>query len=375
MDTLTRCKKIFESRHELAIQWKEKSGGKVVGMMCKYVPEEMIHAAGALPVFITGTTGELSNVNEYLQENTCPYMRSCLECGLSGQYDYLDGLVVTHSCDVMSKMHDFWKNRTQVPSVFLLDFPHKVNENTLIFFRQILERFKGFLEESFQTTVTDEALSKSIQVYNQYRDLLRRIYRLRIKSPTPLTGLESLSVVLATMMMRKEEAIGLLTELLKEIEMRKDLSFEGVRIMITGTDVDDLDFFSLLEECGTTIVTDDLCTGSRYFWKSVDEDYHPLDALARRYLANIPCSRTGPSEERYEHIAQLAKEYRVRGIIMPILNFCDAHSFDSPFVLERLKGNGIPIRKVEIDHTAGGLEQIRPVIEAFVEMLKEEGES
>jgi benzoyl-CoA reductase subunit C len=373
METLAKFRKVVESRHEFAAEWKRKSGRKVVGMMCKYLPEEMIHAAGALPVFITGTMGELDRVNEFLQENTCPYMRSCLEVGLGGDYDYLDGLVVTHSCDVMSKMHDFWKNRTVVPSVFLLDFPHKVNENALVFFRRIMDEFKTYLEEKVGPKITDEALRASIRVYNEYRDLLRQLYRLRVKSPAPITGLETFTVVLSTLMMRKEEAIGMLKQLLREIAQRRDVPPEGVRVMVTGTDVDNLDFFDLLEDCGATIVADDLCTGSRYFWKSVDETGQPLDALASRYLQNIPCSRTGPSEDRYEHISKLAKEYRVQGIIMPILNFCDAHSFDAPYVMDLIKEDGIPVRKVEIDHTKGGMEQIRPIVEAFVEIIKEGG--
>lgn len=371
METLAKFRKVVESRHEFAARWKKHSGGKVLGMMCKYVPEEMIHAAGALPVFIAGTMSELDRVNEFLQENTCPYMRSCLEVGLAGHYDYLDGLVVTHSCDVMSKMHDFWKNRTGVPSVFLLDFPHKVNENALVFFRRMMDEFKRYLEETMELEITDDALRGSIRVYNEYRDLLRQLYRLRIESPTPITGLETFTVVLSTLMMPKVDAIGLLKQLLREIAQRRNVPSEGVRVMVTGTDVDNLDIFCLLEDCGATIVADDLCTGSRYFWKSVDETSQPLDALASRYLQNIPCSRTGPSEDRYEHISKIAKEYRVQGIIMPILNFCDAHSFDAPYVMDLIKEDGIPVRKVEIDHTKGGMEQIRPVVEAFIEIIKE----
>ena len=39
-----------ERRHREARAWKERTGGKVVGLFCCSVPEELIHAAGMLPV-------------------------------------------------------------------------------------------------------------------------------------------------------------------------------------------------------------------------------------------------------------------------------------------------------------------------------------
>lgn len=370
-EILNHCQELLGARRDFLVQWKKKSGRKIIGMMCKYVPEEFIHASGALPVFITAIRTPPVRVNQYLQENTCPLMRACLEGALTGEYDYLDGLVVTHSCDLMSKMHDFWRSRTRIPWVFLLDFPHKINPHTLRFFQVELERFQSLLERELQVEISQASLNSSIRLYNHYRNLLRQLYAMRIQSPIPISGRETLSVLLATMMMPKEEAILLLRNLLAGLGRKKDSLPEGVRVMVTGTDIDHPAFYTLLEECGASIVTDDMCSGSRYFWKPVEEEGPPLPALARRYLLNIPCSRTVPSGERYEHILQLAGEFRVRGVLMPVLHFCDAHSFDAPFLLEKLKKEGLPVRRLEIDYSPGGLEQIRPVVETFVEILKE----
>jgi len=372
MESFNQFKNIVESRHDVAVKWKNSTGGKVFGQFCRYVPEEIVHAGGGLPVFVLGQMGEFGNVDKFVQENTCPYMRSCFAAGLAGEYDYLDGLVVTHACDMMAKMHDFWRNRTRVASVFLLDFPHKINESSLIYFRNVLDRFRGYVEETLKTEITDGALKESIQIYNEYRRLLRELYGLRRRDPSPISGLEIHTVVLATLLVRKEAAIPLLNDLLKEVEERRDSRLSGVPILVSGTDVDNLVLYSFLEDCGAAIVADDVCTGSRYFWKPVDEKLKPMDALAERYLTNIPCSRTSPSEERYAHIQELAREFKAKGVIMPIMDFCDAHMFDAPYVLEKLNERGFPTLKIEIDYTKGGLEQLRPNVEAFLEIISGE---
>ena len=66
--------------------WKQK-GGKVVGTVCCHIPEEIIHAAGMLPVRIRGTEctddrdGEL-----WMTDYACGFCRACLQNLISGKY-------------------------------------------------------------------------------------------------------------------------------------------------------------------------------------------------------------------------------------------------------------------------------------------------
>jgi len=45
---LERVREVLDGREAVARSWKEQ-GKKVVGWICPYVPEELIHAAGMLP--------------------------------------------------------------------------------------------------------------------------------------------------------------------------------------------------------------------------------------------------------------------------------------------------------------------------------------
>jgi len=85
-DTFPQTEQILEHKRQ---------GGKVFGWLCTYVPEEIIHAAGILPVRVTGYSQEmeLEDGNAYMYINNCSYSRSCLQMGLRGEYEFLDGMV------------------------------------------------------------------------------------------------------------------------------------------------------------------------------------------------------------------------------------------------------------------------------------------
>ena len=55
-------------------------GQKVMGWVCTYVPEELLHAAGALPARISGYAKEtdLRDDTACFYVNNCSFARSCL---------------------------------------------------------------------------------------------------------------------------------------------------------------------------------------------------------------------------------------------------------------------------------------------------------
>ena len=102
-----------ENRHEEAKKWKQETGKKVFGYFCCMTPDEILYAADVLPVRITGTGEPIELADSHIPPNSCPFARSCLDAGMRGLYDYLDGVVVPNSCDIIFSMEYFWK--TLVP--------------------------------------------------------------------------------------------------------------------------------------------------------------------------------------------------------------------------------------------------------------------
>ena len=92
----------FANRHELARGWK-KEGKKVLGYVYSHVPQELIYAAGIIPVqLVEGEDERAEELGEqYFPDFYCDYVSCCLGQGLSGEYDYLDGVVFPDACETI----------------------------------------------------------------------------------------------------------------------------------------------------------------------------------------------------------------------------------------------------------------------------------
>ena len=346
---------------------------KVFGWLCTYVPEEIIHAAGALPVRITGYADEqeLDDGNAYLYINNCSFSRSCLQMGLKGEYDYLDGVIAGSTCDGARRLFDLWSHYIKAPFHHILTVPRKYTERAhRLYYEQVLA-FKTLLEQYLGTKITDEALLESISVYNESRELLKRLYELRKLDKPPITGAETMEVLSASFRMPKELFNNYLRELLDELAASDITHSSRARLMVTGSAMDNPEFLQSIEELGGLVVTDELCTSTRY-WSDpvVPGGRPPLEAISRRYLSNFPCARMVPSDERFDRILQLTRDYKVDGVISQIIRYCVPYAHDLPLLTERLKEVGIPVLSLDVEYGTSGSGQIRTRVQAFLEMLE-----
>jgi len=358
------------------IKKERDSGRKVLGFLCTYVPEEMIDAAGMISyrIFKGGVSPPVTTANAYYQRNMCPFPRACLGYALAGEYDFLDGVVSSHSCDAIRRLPDLWKKYAGGPPFFFeFDLPKTyTTDNAYNYFRKDLIRFKGALEKISGEEITDEKLADSIETYNRTRILLRRLYGLRRSLNPPISGVEALEVVKASMILERKTYNKKLSELCDELSIKRVEPDGNVRILVSGGIVADGDnkVMGLIESHGGTVVTDDLCTGSRYFWNAIGDSEDPIDAICDRYLRNVPCPRMKPSEKRLEHVIDLIKEYQVDGVVYNLLKFCETFQYDYPIFKNELENMGIPILRLESDYTDTDVGQLRTRIEAFTEMIR-----
>ncbi len=139
-----------------------------------------------------------------------------------------------------------------------------------------------------------------------------------------------------------------------------------------GSVLTNADFIRSIEELGALVVTDELCTSTRYWSDPVvlDGKDTPLQAVARRYLRNFPCARMYPSDDRFNRIVELARGFRVDGIISQTIRYCVPYAHDLPLLSDRLKAKGIPILSLDVEYGTSGSGQIRTRVQAFLEMLE-----
>jgi len=363
-----------DTRHYYAKEWKEKTGGKVVGYMCTYVPEEILYAADILPVRILGSHEAPSAAEPYLFAGLlCPFCRDCLTQGLKGRYDYLDGMVISQSCFAMRPVFWSWVQHIGIDYHYYIMMNHGVQTTPRYkFLTREMEEFKKSIEGWVGKTITDKDLDKGIEIMNTNRRLTREVYEFRKKDAPPITGLESMEIAVSSQLVDKREHSKALKELLKKLPERKLNRETGTRLMIIGSEDDDREFLKMVEQGMTlpaTFVIEDHCTGSRYFWNEVIPQENRLAAIAARYLDRPPCpSKDWPKKLRWEHILKLAKEYRVEGAIVMQQKFCEPHELDTPELRKFLESNGIPTYFLEFDVTVP-VGQFRTRVEAFLETM------
>ncbi len=372
LERFREVNRTFPKTREI-MEWRG-SGRKVFGWLCTYVPEEIMHAAGILPVRIVGYSREvdLDDGNAYMYVNNCSFARSCLQMGLRGEYDFLDGAVGGSTCDGARRLFDLWRSYIKTPFHHVLTVPRKYTERAhALYYQEVLD-FKRHLEEHLNTKITDEALYKSVQLYNESRELLRRLYELRERGKPPISGAETMEVSNASFRMPKEVFNNWLTELLSELKSSDRFYSGRVRLMLVGSVLTNAEFVKFIEEQGGLVVTDELCTSTRYWGDLVtfEGTNSPLEAISRRYLNNFPCARMFPSEERFNRIVKAALDFRVDGVISETIRYCVPYAHDLPLLEKRLGEHGIPMLALDVEYGTSGSGQIKTRVQAFIEMVE-----
>jgi benzoyl-CoA reductase subunit C len=363
-------KEWYTARHEYAREWKRKTGGKVLGYFCTYVPEEILYAANVLPVRILGSH-EPQNVTEpHIFAMFCPFCRDCLAQGLQGRYDYLDGITISQSCLHIRQAYTSWQLHIPTGFSHYLPMPHHVQSRHAVpFTRAEFAIFKAKIETWTGKMITDDDLRRGIEIVNRDRQLTKQVYELRKRDDVPLNGLESMYMVVSSQVTDKSEHARIVEESLRELNLRTLGRPTGPRLMLLGSENDDVEFVSMVEGLDATIVQDDHCTGTRYFWDETGMNGDPLTAIAERYVNRLPCpTKDWPARRRIERIKQFAQEWNVEGAIVLQQKFCDPHELDIPAIRKALEEMGVKTLFLELDVTVP-VGQFKIRSEAFLEML------
>ena len=367
---MDRFREIFDKRHDYAREWKARTGGRGLGYFCTYLPEELAYAAGALPVRIFGSHQPQDVTDRHIYSMYCPYCRDCLAQGLLGKYDYLDGIAKARSCIHMRNAFASWELNIPLSYSHFISTPSNIQSSRAKpFLIKELDRFKKSLEEWTAKEISQEDMERAIDIYNTNRCLTKQLYMLRQRTIPPILGAEAMDIVLSSQVMDKAEHNVLLQEIWQNIDQRQNERDPGIRLMLIGSEDDDTEFVRMVESLGATIVVDEHCTGTRYFWNEVIPEEDKLAAIAQRYIERPPCpAKDFPERRRWPYIFKLIDDYHVQGVILIQQKFCDPHEFDIPPLIALLKERNIPSLFLEFDITTP-IGQFRTRVEAFLEML------
>lgn len=83
-ETLALCRELVENPNFPTVRRWREAGGKVVGHFQVYFPEEIVHAAGLLPLKIRGAPLETRQADSRFGSYLCSILKTSLELVLSG---------------------------------------------------------------------------------------------------------------------------------------------------------------------------------------------------------------------------------------------------------------------------------------------------
>jgi bcr-type benzoyl-CoA reductase subunit C len=327
-----------------------------------------------LPVILQETEEPVTEGYAYVHPFYCGISRNMIDVAAKGHLDFFDALLYSDICIQNRNVACSLRQMMPPGRVELIQFPTRLNqagalEDTIA----ELERIKGSLQDLCGSKIDDQALSRSIGVFNRHRSLLGRFHEACNAEPQLLPFRDRQVVTRSGMLMPKEVHSELLEGLLTTLEAATPRAAEGVPVFLSGhlCQGPKPDILDLIESLGGVIVDDDLYTGYRYFAVNVDTDVDPIEGLAKRYLdRSLPIpTRSDQTISWDRYVVDKARESRARGVIILIAKYCEPHLFLFPFIKEALTKAGIPFLMLETEHEVVSLEGMKTRLQAFIEML------
>lgn len=381
---LARAKEIYNDRSKRAKELKAE-GKRVMGYFCLYPVQEVFTAFDIVPFRITGDMNEpITKADSCLPTIVCPFIRSSLDIALKGRYDFFDGVVMCHGCEVGEKAAHIWRIYMNPDYYHFLDTPHTDHAPAIELFKSELEDFIKSLEKSTGKKMTDQMLKDAVDTCNEQRTLVRELYDLRKSNPPLIKGSENIEVMVALQSIPIAEGNELLKEVISEVKERKDVPAKTEhRVLIWGPVIDKTALVDMIEDLGANVVMDDTCIGTRAYFPMVEKTADPLDGIAVRYLVGIKCPRTFREAEygatvknyakdleyQFGYIKDYAKDWNVDGVILQSVKYCDIHGYDTPPLQDYLKSLGLPSIYIEHDYSEGALAPLRTRVQGFLELL------
>ncbi|MBP0981464.1 MAG: 2-hydroxyacyl-CoA dehydratase [Oscillospiraceae bacterium] len=351
-------------------------GKKVIGVLPYYAPEELVYAAGMVPMGMWGSnTKTISRAKEYCATFYCTIAQLALEMLLDGTMDQLDGVITPTICDTLRPMSQNFRVSIgdKIPTIFLAHPQNRFADWGIQFCIDQYTNVKNKLEEISGNKITDEALANAIKVYNKSRAARRKFVKLASEHCDVVTPTKRSAVLKASYFMLKDAYTAKLEELNAELEKLPVCNWKGVKVVTSGIICDNPTLLKIFEDNNVAIAADDVAQESRSFRVDASEEGDPMRALALQFrdqdyevLLYDPASS---SNRRGEFVANMVKESGADGLVLFMQQFCDPEEMEYPYLKKALDAAKVPHIKLGIDQQMRDFGQAATAIQAFAESI------
>ena len=375
-----RCQALFDDLDFGAVKaWKAAvPGRKAIGYMPVYVPREIVHAAGMLPVGILGGGDALEVIqgDAYYQSYICRIPRSTLELGLTGRLDCLDGMLFPSICDVIRNLSGMWKLLFADKYVRYIDVPQ--NYEDAIggrFYVHELGALRDGLAALRGAPIDDAAIDASIRVYNANRAAIRDLYAYRAEKPWQAPTSEVYLLLRAGMVLPPEEHTALVRAYVDAVDRVPRPKRDNARVVINGAFCEQppLALIKSIEMAGCYVVDDDFMLVSRWLLDDVPAEGRPLEALSEAFLhrsASTAAKYDAKREDKGRYLLKQVKTRGAEGVVFAAPSFCDPALLERPMLQDVLSRKGVPHTAFKYAENTGQMAPIREQAGTFADSIK-----
>ncbi len=377
---IARCQALFDDLDFTAVKdWKAAvPGRKAIGYMPVYVPRELVHAAGMLPVGILGGGDQLEVIqgDAYYQSYICRIPRPTIELGLTGRLDCLDGMLFPSICDVIRNLSGMWQILFKDKYVRYFDVPQNYEDAIGgVFYVQELEILREDLGRLRGAPVTDAEIDASILVYNDNRAALRDLYAYRAQEPWQAPTSEVYLLLRAGMVLPPEAHTALVRDYLAAARRESRPKRDNARVVINGTFCEQppLALIKSIEMAGCYVVDDDFILVTRWLLDDVPACGRPLEELSKAFLhrsASTAAKYDTRREDKGQFLLHQVKSRGAEGVIFAAPSFCDPALLERPMLQDVLAQHKVPYTAFKYAENTGQMAPIREQAGTFADSIK-----
>ena len=361
---------VEDPEYPIVRRWRE-AGGKVIGHFQVYFPEEIAHAAGALPLKIHGAQVEAAQAESRFGSYLCSIIKTSLELALSGRVQ-LDMFVTHPICDAARNLAGVWGRNFPYPCQILY-LPQNANSRAAArYLRDEYARLQRDIEAITGVHASDDRLRASIRLFNRSRSLIRRLYRIKREQPWLLSAEEAYVLVALAGILPREQHNQLLELVLPQIQTRRAKPQDKIRVVFEGgfCEQPPLDFLRAISQ-SCYVVDDDLLIGLRWLLEDVPPEGDPLLNLAEAYLEKssynpVQHDLRKPKERM---LLQRMRESGAEAAIIAAAKMCEPGLDEQVAYAKALDQAGIPYFVNEFEEKMTSFDQIQIQLETFVENI------
>jgi benzoyl-CoA reductase subunit C len=370
-DLLYECRELLEDTSFPTVKRWREGGGKVVGHFQVAFPEEIVHAAGLLPLKIRGAEVEPIHADSRFGSYLCSILKTSLELALTERLKL--EMFVTHPiCDAARNLGAVWGRNFNYPCQILY-LPQNANSNhAAVYLRGEYDRLRRAVEEIAGLEITDDALRRSTGIYNENRALLRELYEIKRETPWLISADQAYVLLALGGLMPREQHNELLRVALPLIRQRSARPQDKVRVVFEGgfCEQPPLDLIRVIGR-SCYVVDDDFLIGLRWLVEDVPLDGDPLMNLAEAYINKSSYSPVQHDlrKPKEKMLLERIRAARAQAAIVTAAKMCEPGLEEQVAYTRALDDAGIPYFVGEFEENMTGFDHMEIQLETFVENI------